>query len=274
VIVQSHEFKGFTLKFLYQVFTGDFINLKRKEKVEKSVLKNDTSSYLDYLKYSDTRQWCSIHEIYEAEKRDKRAKCVRAKGNGTLYLMNGLNDVMQLLAPSGGGTKSENPGNCVVILFYTKFCPGCQALVPHWNSLARNFVDIKVGALDALEYPGLNTDFGIIGLPSIVLFHQGRMIHKFNTTQQATVTNIQNWIQTHTNLKPATVNVVVTSEDFSPTSPLKVTMLEESFDIYLLLSWLFIISCATYYFSKSRTYQQIVEMINRAWRESNEAQLQ
>lgn len=46
VIVQSHEFKGFTLKFLYQVFTGDFINLKRKEKVEKNVMKNDSSSYL------------------------------------------------------------------------------------------------------------------------------------------------------------------------------------------------------------------------------------
>lgn len=45
VIVQSHEFKGFTLKFLYQVFTGDFINLKRKEKQEKNVLKNENSSY-------------------------------------------------------------------------------------------------------------------------------------------------------------------------------------------------------------------------------------
>lgn len=100
------------------------------------------------------------------------------------------------------------------------------------------------------------------------------MIQKFNTTQQATVTNIQQWIQTQTNLKPATVNVFVTSEDFSPTSPLKVTMLEESFDVYLLLSWLFIIACAIYYFSKSRTYHQLVEMINRTWRESNEAQLQ
>lgn len=46
VIVQSHEFKGFTLKFLYQVFTGEFINLKRKDKIEKNVLKNETSSYL------------------------------------------------------------------------------------------------------------------------------------------------------------------------------------------------------------------------------------
>lgn len=132
----------------------------------------------------------------------------------------------------------------------------------------------QVGALDALEHSGLNTDFGIIGLPSIVLFHQGRMLHKFNTTQSATVTNMINFIQTHTNLKPATANVVVTSDDFSPTSPLKVTMLEETFDGYLLLSWMFIIACAVYYFSKSRTYQQIVEMINRTWRESNEAQLQ
>lgn len=97
----------------------------------------------DYLRYADTR-CCYAFEVYEAEKRDKRAKCIRAKGNGTLYLMNGLSEVMQLLTPSGSGTKPETPGNCVVILFYTKFCPGCQSLVPHWNSLARNFLDIKV----------------------------------------------------------------------------------------------------------------------------------
>lgn len=128
--------------------------------------------------------------------------------------------------------------------------------------------------MDALEHPGLNTDFGIIGLPSIVLFHQGRMLHKFNNSQPATVTNLVNFIQSHTNLKPASSHVVVTSDDFSPTSPLRVTMQEESFDGYLLLSWVFIIVCTVYYFTKSQTYRQIVEMINRTWRESNEAQLQ
>lgn len=51
VIVQSHEFKGFTLKFLYQVFTGDFSNLKRREKIEKNVLKNETSSYLGEFRW-------------------------------------------------------------------------------------------------------------------------------------------------------------------------------------------------------------------------------
>lgn len=49
VVVHSHEFKGFTLKFLYNVFTGEFLNLKRREKIEKNILKNETSSYLGEL---------------------------------------------------------------------------------------------------------------------------------------------------------------------------------------------------------------------------------
>ena len=220
---------------------------------------------------------CAINAMSESEKRDKRAKCSRAKGNGTLYLMNSLSDVMNLLTPgTGSGAKSESPGNCAVVLFYTKFCPGCHALAPHFNALARNFVDIKVGAIDALEHQGLNTDFGIIGLPSIILFQNGRMIHKFNftTTRPSTVTYLIEFIQQHTNLQPSSANVVVTSEDFSPNSPLKAAMNQDSFDGYLLLSWSFIIMCSIYYFGKSRTFKQIVEMINRTWRESNEAQLQ
>ena len=192
-----------------------------------------------------------------------------------MYLTNSISEVMTLISPVSGTSRNDQlPGNCVVILFYTKFCPGCQALIPHYNSLARNFPDIKVAALDAFEHPGLNTDFGIIGLPTIVLFHNGRMLHKFNITLPATVTNFVNFITSHTNLRPNTSNVVVTSDDFSPTSPLKMTMQEEKFDPYLWMSWIFIIFCAVYYFTKSRTYIQIVEMINRTWRESNEAQMQ
>lgn len=44
---RCHELKGFTLKqfqFLYQVFTGDFMDIKNKKKVEKIVV-NETSFY-------------------------------------------------------------------------------------------------------------------------------------------------------------------------------------------------------------------------------------
>jgi hypothetical protein len=46
VIVESHEFNGFSLKFLYQVFTGDFINMKKKDNKDQKVLRNETSNYL------------------------------------------------------------------------------------------------------------------------------------------------------------------------------------------------------------------------------------
>lgn len=42
VVVESQEFN--TLKFLFQVFSGDF-SFKKKE-VPRSVLKNETSEYL------------------------------------------------------------------------------------------------------------------------------------------------------------------------------------------------------------------------------------
>lgn len=168
-----------------------------------------------------------------------------------------------------GDSPNKNEGNCAIVLFYTRksSCPGCLTVVPHYNSLARNFLDIKVGALDALEHSGLNSDFGIIGLPSIILFQSSRMISKYNITQQPTVMNLVNFITQHTNLKPSSTNIFVTSDDFS--NPLRIQ--QETFDPYLWLSWIFIIVCAIYYFTKSSTYKSIVEFINRAWRESNEA---
>lgn len=56
VTVQSYEFKGFTLKFFYQVLSGDFSNLKRREKIEKNVLRNETSSYLGKYLISESLQ--------------------------------------------------------------------------------------------------------------------------------------------------------------------------------------------------------------------------
>lgn len=43
---RCHEIKGFTLKqfqFLYKIFNGDFADIKKKEKVEKTIVKNETS---------------------------------------------------------------------------------------------------------------------------------------------------------------------------------------------------------------------------------------
>lgn len=67
----------------------------------------------------------------------------------------------------------------------------------------------QVAALDAIKNAGLNTEFGIIGLPTIILFHQGRIIQKFNNTLPITLSNLVHFITKNTNLKPISSNVVV-----------------------------------------------------------------
>lgn len=58
---KSHELKGFTLKqfqFLYQIFTGDFMEMKRKEKIEKLAVRNETSSI--YGEYEIKEELCRV----------------------------------------------------------------------------------------------------------------------------------------------------------------------------------------------------------------------
>lgn len=120
---------------------------------------------------------------------------------------------------------------------------------------------------DAFEFHALNTEFGIIGVPTIILFHQGRPITKFNNTLAATVNNFIKFIEKHTDLKATSNKVFVTSVDFS--EPLS-SHLEAVTDYYLYLSWIFIIVCSVYYFTKSKFYTTFIEQLKRNWRESEE----
>lgn len=237
----------------------------KKAKTEYPSSGKSEYNFIDFITYKD-KTICGLEDIQnvEVEKPDGKkvikVKCQPAKGNGTLYLIDSLSSVMSLLGPIGNSMKSSYPGNCVVILFYySKSCAGSSLVIPHYNSLARHFPDIKVGAIDAFEFPVLNTEFGIIGIPTIMLFHQGRAITKFNNTS-ATVNNFIKFIQKHTNLKPKPGKVFVTSSDFS--EPLS-SSIEYATDYYLYLSWIFIITCGTYYFSKSKLFIHLVEILKR-----------
>lgn len=264
----SIELKG--IQFFYQLMNHDFTD---KKKTQYPAPTGSTEfSFVDFVSYKD-RTICGLDESLVPDT-DKvvdgrkiiKVKCQAAKGNGTLYLIDSLSTVMSLLGPIGNSMKPDYPGNCVVMLFYSKSCAGSSLVIPHYNALARNFPDIKVAAIDAFEYHALNTEFGIIGIPTIMLFHQGRPITKFNNTS-ATVNNFIKFIQKHTNLKPGSQNVFVTSEDFRGPLP---STIEEVTDYYLYLSWIFIIICCTYYFTKSKLYTQFVEQLKRMWRESEE----
>lgn len=195
----------------------------------------------------------------------KSVKCLRYKGNGTLLMIDSIKELAFLVQQTGNSTKRSEPGNCALVLFYTKSCPGSAMVAPHFNALPRQFPNLKIATIDALKHYSLNSDFGIIGLPTIMIFHQGRPLVKYNETTYS-VKNFIKFIHRYTNLEAYKLNAAyVTSEDFN--GPLSNKVVYER-DIWLWVAWLFIIACACYYFSRSRFYNQIVEMIKRTWRES------
>lgn len=139
-----------SLQFLLQKISSElFSNEKKSQPVKISKGISNSTEY--YLTYEDTST-CSIYDeekqIQQNAERKKEIKvtCVREENSTGLHLMQNISDVMGLLAPVGNSTRrsTRQPGNCVVMLFYTKSCPGSAMVAPHYNALARNFPDIKV----------------------------------------------------------------------------------------------------------------------------------
>ncbi|XP_013113253.2 uncharacterized protein LOC106091315 [Stomoxys calcitrans] len=181
-------------------------------------------------------------------------------GNDTneLRIMNSVQEIVDLLKPIGNNTKRYQPGSCVVVFFYTPTCLGCSLLATPISKLPYAFKTLPVAAIDAYKFPSFNTEFGIVALPTVMLFHQGRPVVKYKGQG-----NCNAFVTRHTGLKPADVPKNL------PTSPL-VFSLENRTDYVLIMAWLFILSCAGYYFAQSRLCTQIVEMVKRNWRESEE----
>lgn len=134
---------------------------------------------------------------------------------------------------------------------------------PHFNALPRAFPDIKMVAINAMMYHLFNTQNGIVGLPSLLLFHNGKPIAKFNDSEY-TLELFSRFVTRHTGIK-ASEKSYVTSADF--TGPVTSVPHKDS-DMLLVTSWVFIILCAVYYFTKTKWWKWIVETVQSNWRES------
>lgn len=277
-MVQSIELKG--LKTIVNFLNGDFLDSKSKEDddavpvAERGPLKGVSFyNFVDYIGYRYDSE-CSLYDNEIAHLKSGRlevkapimVKCLPNESvNSTLLMPDTVKDIVALLKPIGNSTKRSVEGSCVLIMFYSKSCLGCARVAPIFNPLPKLFPNLKIAAIDAHKFHSFNTEFGIVGLPTILLFHQGRPIVKFYGENW----DFRKFVTKHTGLT-VPPHATITSDDFRGPLPI---IAEESPDYYLLLAWTFIIFCAGNYFSKSALCKQMIEMIQRNWRES-EAQLE
>lgn len=207
----------------------------------------------------------SLNNTVNETRTNNNTRAVTCKfdtGGDPVKIVNG-SELIKVLVPDGNVTSKDVPGDCIMVLFYARYCTFSSMAAPHFNALPRAFPDIKFLAIDAMKHHIFNAQNGIVGVPTLILFHNSRPVSKFNDTEY-TLELFSRFISKWTNVRAKEMSYV-TSADFAgpvPSTP------EKDIDYFLVLSWLFIIICAVYYFTKSSWWKWIVEMVQNTWRES------
>lgn len=183
------------------------------------------------------------------------------------------------LQQSQNATSSE----CTIVMFYYKWCVFSSAAAPHYNALGRLYPQFNVLAVDAyghnrlvknylhylIDYliifivSSINMRFGLVGVPSILLFRNGTVVGKFNESHP-TILNFVSFVTNLTGISP-TGPVNVTEEDYI--GPLQSSP-QSRIDFLLLFSSFFVLICLLYLFSKTRLWKITVETIRNNWREA------
>lgn len=192
----------------------------------------------------------------------KFVACLPNFGDRQVQLVNDT-ELIKLLLPDVNVTSRDTPAKCIAVLFYSKYCPFSSVAAPHFNALPRAFPAIKMVAINAMMYHLFNTQNGIVGVPSLLLFHNGRAVAKFNETEY-TLELFGKFVTRCTGIEAAEMSYV-TSADFA--GPVSSVPAKER-DVFLWLAWGFIGVCAVYYFMRSKWWRWIVETVQRNWRES------
>ncbi|XP_012219632.1 thioredoxin domain-containing protein 15 [Linepithema humile] len=200
-----------------------------------------------------------------------KVNCLSEKIYGPVEIVNATRLMELLILEPGPSNRSRNdkdgkqiPGICVLVLFYARWCVFSSQAAPHFNAIPRSFPHIKAVAIDAIRHQSFNAQYGIVGVPTLMLVHNGKPVAKFNDTIY-TLESFAKFVSHLTNLQ-SNGSLYVTSGDF--TGPVSSTPSNEV-DYCLMLSWVFIIACVLYFTSRSRWWQQFVELIQNTWRESN-----
>lgn len=110
--------------------------------------------------------------------------------------------------------------------------------------------------------------YGLVGVPTILLFHNGKVAAKLNDSNP-TVDGFVAFIQQLTGLSPQMPTNLTESDLLGPLSSTP----EDKFDYLLLLASIFALICFGYLFGKSNLFKTTVETVRNNWREA-EAQHQ
>lgn len=66
----------------------------------------------------------------------------------------------------------------VLLDFWASWCGPCRMLSPIVDEVAEERTDVKVGKVNVDEQPELASQFGVMSIPTLLVFEQGKLVRQ------------------------------------------------------------------------------------------------
>ena len=113
----------------------------------------------------------------------------------------------------------NDSAGCALVLFYSPYCEFSMKMAPLYNMLGRIYRDLAFMAIDAQESMSMAARYGIVGIPTVVLFYSGRAVARYNRSR--TVEDFHGFIKDYTGFEP-TLPLEIMPDDHLGPLPTKV----------------------------------------------------